>query len=171
METPATSESASPSEAATGAEEQAPVILRGTSVAGGFALGEARRSDQALGTSATRRVPQDQVPAELARLQRALSLGTYFLAAFRIVFAPLDPAVRQAMVAKITSAVGVPADDYAYAMAARCTRLNAHYCGADGATGPADENANGPVTRAYQQQQQQQQRNDHRARHLQVPRT
>ena len=36
METPATSESASPSEAATGAEEQAPVILRGTSVAGGF---------------------------------------------------------------------------------------------------------------------------------------
>lgn len=72
METPATSEAASPSEAATGAEEQAPVILRGTSVAGGFALGEARRSDQALGTSATRRVPQDQVPAELARLQRAL---------------------------------------------------------------------------------------------------
>jgi hypothetical protein len=93
--------------------------------------------------------------AGTTRLQRALSLGTYFLAAFRIVFAPLDPGVRKAMVAKVTEAAGVPAEDYSYALAARCTRLNAHYVEAEGAGGPAEENAAGPVTRRQQQRRQQ----------------
>jgi phosphoenolpyruvate-protein kinase (PTS system EI component) len=65
METPSTSATAA-------ASEPAPVLLRGTSVAGGFALGRAQRSGQDLGAKPSTRVPKDQVPRELTRLQAAL---------------------------------------------------------------------------------------------------
>ena len=148
-----------PAEARKLAEALAPLLLHPSSHA---ATGAHKPSSAGSDESYNDEDPPSLDPttagslsAGTTRLQRALSLGTYFLAAFRIVFAPLDPGVRKAMVAKVTEAAGVPAEDYSYALAARCTRLNAHYVEAEGAGGPAEENAAGPVTRRQQQRRQQ----------------
>ncbi len=51
----------------------APVLLHGTPVAPGLAIGVAHREDHDLGEAKLRRVPRDEIENELNRFQRSLT--------------------------------------------------------------------------------------------------
>ena len=90
-------------------------------------------TDAAVGTATLKSFNTQAAIAEetfkraQARLQSTLSIATYFLMAYRIVFAPLEPEVRQAVVARICAGVGVAADDYSNTLAVRCTQMSRRY--------------------------------------------
>jgi hypothetical protein len=59
-------------------------------------------------------------------LQEYLSLATYFLVAYRFVFAPIDRPSLDKIVAKISTRTALGADDFAFELAARCARMTQH---------------------------------------------
>jgi hypothetical protein len=67
----------------------------------------------------------------LRRTRATMSLGTYYLAAYRIIFAPLDPSLRDTMVARVCGAVGVSNDYSVFTLAARCAHVTQQFCEAE----------------------------------------
>jgi hypothetical protein len=58
------------------------------------------------------------------RLRMALSLATYYLVAYRIVFAPVDHDALRSIMAKLSANLGLPLEDPLIALAARCSRVS-----------------------------------------------
>jgi hypothetical protein len=74
-----------------------------------------------------RSVAQRDNLGHVKRMRELLSLASYFLVAFRTAFAPIEPESQKLVITKISTAMGLPVENYAFHLAARCARASQQY--------------------------------------------
>jgi hypothetical protein len=95
-------------------------------------LGEARQIAHILAavlTTQQRGVDTGRIDYEqgVQSLRELMSLGSYYVVAYRTVFAPIDPESQKLIITKICSATGLPVENYNCQLAARCARVSQHH--------------------------------------------